>query len=401
MELFERIPQRLFSILTSSHKDIYSAALFVVRDVFRMELVIRKEELAGRIADALELRLYSADFGDEEMEEDARPESADTATAMGKAYFILRRFQRDGWIEEEQDSDSFDVNITIPDYSIKIINLLYDLTEEETREYNSYVYATYAALKNAGENEDYYYNALRTAYRNSEDLVNELKTLFNNIRRYQKRAEGMLDVNKLLKQLLVSYRQQIIDTVYYPLKTIDSVPRFKNPILTILALWNEDPDIQEKIVAQGMRSNVYKTEDEGHRDIIDKLNFIEDTFNTVEDLIASIDRKHNDYTNASIDRIRYMMNSDRSIKGKLIEILKRSQRPQIMEQMRDAAVAYAHSYYDEHSLYQRRADREPFKGNAIRQSDTEGRTEMEQDFLKAIRQQYSSKKIDGFIMDKL
>ena len=402
MELFERIPQRLFSILTSVNKDIYTAALFIVWKKFRLELVIRKEELASSLAEELENRLSAMDLQEDEQDGEDTENAVnepDLASLNGKAYFILRRLLRDGWIEEEQDRDSFDVNVTVPDYAVKIIRLLYELTEEAKKEYNSYVYTTYAALKNVEDNEGFYFNALTAAFRNSENLVDELKSLFNNIKRYQKKAEGTLDVNLLLKQLLVGYRKQIIDQVYYPLKTIDSVPRFKNPILEILTEWEESEEIQEKIVSQSLRSKVYPNEETARTDIIRKINYIADVYETIEELIDSIDRKHNDYTNASIDRIRYMMNSDRSIKGKLVEILKQSGKQSTIERMKDAVYAFSHSYYDERSLYERKSAREPFRGNTVQPVDADGQNEMVDSFLKTVRNQYTSKKIDAFILE--
>ena len=73
----------------------------------------------------------------------------------GKAHLLVRKLRDTGWLELEYEKDSFDEHVTIPDYAIEMINLLYDLSSDRVREYNSYVYATYAALKNSGENEDY------------------------------------------------------------------------------------------------------------------------------------------------------------------------------------------------------------------------------------------------------
>ena len=65
-------------------------------------------------------------------------------------------------------------------------------------------------------------------------LVDELKLLFNNIKRYYQRISELSDVNTLLEEHFDRYKEQIVDTVYYPLKTIDSVPRFKYAILSML-----------------------------------------------------------------------------------------------------------------------------------------------------------------------
>ena len=52
MPLFTRIPQRFFTILTSTKKELYVEALFVLRQAFKTELVIRREELTAMLRQA-------------------------------------------------------------------------------------------------------------------------------------------------------------------------------------------------------------------------------------------------------------------------------------------------------------------------------------------------------------
>ena len=109
---------------------------------------------------------------------------------------------------------------------------------------------------------------------------------------------------------------------YYPLKTIDSVPRFKYAILSLLNEWVIDEEILASIVDQGIRRRVFSDEETGRQETMAMITSIADTYESIEGMIADIDRKHVEYTNASIDRIRYQMNADRSAKGKLIALLK-------------------------------------------------------------------------------
>ena len=206
MQLFSRIPDRFFSILASTNKELYVQAIFVLRQAFKTELVIRREDLASMLMDALEEDFARADFSEEAEElDDYEREAADPADSAGasnlsgKAHLLLRRLKETGWIETEYESNSFEENITIPDYAISVMNLLYDLSTERVKEYNSYVYATYAALENSVENPDYVYQALQTAYQNTVNLIDELKSLFNNIRRYYRRIPGENDINLLLQ----------------------------------------------------------------------------------------------------------------------------------------------------------------------------------------------------------
>ena len=73
-----------------------------------------------------------------------------------------------------------------------------------------------------------------TAHGNTVKLVDELKTLHNNIRRYHQALNEYATVNDILRGHFDEYKNLITDRIYHPLKTLDSVPRFKNPIIKIL-----------------------------------------------------------------------------------------------------------------------------------------------------------------------
>ena len=74
MPLFTRIPQRFFTILTSTKKELYVEALFVLRQAFETELVIRREELTAMLAGSLEANILQADFSEEAEEMGAERE---------------------------------------------------------------------------------------------------------------------------------------------------------------------------------------------------------------------------------------------------------------------------------------------------------------------------------------
>ena len=47
MKSFSKIPGRFFSVLASGNKELYVQALFVLRQAFRTELVIRRKFYSG------------------------------------------------------------------------------------------------------------------------------------------------------------------------------------------------------------------------------------------------------------------------------------------------------------------------------------------------------------------
>lgn len=395
MKLFELVPDKFFSILTSSKKEIYVEALFVVRQAFKTELVIRREDLIAMLLDSLESSILQADFTEETEEMCAENESVEGLS--GKVHLLVRKLKDTGWLEVEYERNSFEENITIPDYAISIINLLYDLSSEQIKEYNSYVYATYAALKSTDENPDYLYQALQTAYGNTIKLVDELKLLFNNIKRYHQRISDSISINELLEEHFDRYREKIVDTIYYPLKTIDSVPRFKHAIISILNEWILDDKVIENIALQGVGRHVFTNIEMGKEEALHMINSIADTYESIEGMVADIDQKHVEYTNASIDKIRYMMNTDRSAKGKLVELLKNAGNKTIYDEMEKGIEVYKHAYMDRQSLYDRVKRNIRTEGKPLAIQETTDDNKAVDGFLSDVRKQYSTRKIDNFI----
>ncbi|MEE3419620.1 MAG: Wadjet anti-phage system protein JetA family protein [Lachnospiraceae bacterium] len=398
MNLFDRIPDKFFTILASSKKELYVQALFVLRDAFQSELQIRRDDLLAQLTDSLEKGIMDADFTEEAEEEDVDIEEA--ANVSGKAHLLLRKLKDTGWVETEYAAHSFEEYITIPDYAIEVINLLYDLTSQKTHEYNSYVYGTYAVLENADTSHSNYFFALQQAYTNTSNLVVELKSLFNNIKRYFQLVEKPgQDVNDLLHEHFDEYKTKIIDAVYYPLKTMDSVPRFKNSILDILNAWMDNEEIRDQIVREGVERRVFSSGMEGREETQSMLASTMDTYETIEEMIREIDRKHNEYTNASIDKIRYLINADQSAKGKLVDLLKHSGESRLIAAMEDNVEVFQHSFADADSLYEQVKRTRRSEGKPLAVAEEKVDPAIIGSFLEDVRKQYTNQKIDAYILD--
>jgi hypothetical protein len=360
MKLFEFLPQNLFSILSSRNKEIYVEALFVLRKAFKQEMTIRKTDLASMLIASLDEKMYELDLSEEEPEVENSENESEGASLSSRAHFLLRRLKETGWIDVEYQIDSFDENITLPDYSVKLINLLFSFTDENVKEYNSFVYSTYSDLKIADqERDDYMYTALINAYDKTTQLVDELKTLHNNIRRYHQALHEYATINDILKGHFDEYKALIMDRVYHPLKTLDSVPRFKTPIMKILSDWMVDHKLRELMAKQAILRGKYKNMEDANEDIILKIGDISDTYERLEEMLEEIDRKNSAYTRASIEKMRYLLNSDRSIKGKLVDLLMRisismpENQEILIEQLACAVELFRQGYLDERSLFMR------------------------------------------------
>lgn len=396
----------MFSILASKNKEIYVEALFVLRKVFKQEMAITKENLVSMLIANLDEIMLGLDLSEisegEETVENIKEEVSLSATA----HFILRRLKATKWIDIEDQVDSFEEYITLPDYSIKLINLLYSLTEDVTKEYNSYVYSTYSSIKTADhERDEFMYNALVTAHDNTLRLLDELKTLYNNIRRYHQSLNQYVTVNDVLKGHFDEYKKLIMDRVYHPLKTLDSVPRFKGPVLQILNRWLIDDQVREKISGQAVLRGKYISIEDAREDIIVKIGEIIDIYEKLDEMLEEIDRKNATYTSASIEKMRYLLNTDRSIKGKLVDILTRIGTTQEegafsqLEKMVNATDAFQQGYIDEKSLYvsavrNRKKEEAPLQVQTLEGDNGEDALET---FMKRAKQSYNHIRIMEYV----
>lgn len=408
MKLFEVLPQNLFSILASKNKEIYVEALFVLRKAFKQEMSINRSDLISMLIANLDEMMLEIDLSEEEENSSDSQEVREATTLSATAHYILRRLRDTGWIDTEYQLDSFEENITLPDYSIKIINLLDSLTDESIKEYNSYVYSTYSAIKTADlERDDFMYNALLTAYDNTVRLIDELKTLHNNIRRYHQALNEYATVNDVLKGHFDEYKGLIMDRIYHPLKTLDSVPRFKMPILKILGNWLSDNTLRERMAEQAMLRGKYRIKEEAAEDIILKIGEISDAYERLDEMLEDIDRKNSAYTRASIEKMRYLINSDRSIKGKLVELLMHASGKSgrgygvSIERLGEAVELFKQRYVDDKSLYTRAArdKRKDGKPMEVRVSEVGKEVEALAEFLNKTRNSYNHTRVMNFVKD--
>jgi tRNA C32,U32 (ribose-2'-O)-methylase TrmJ len=415
MKLFELIPENLFSILASKNKKVYLEALFVLRKAFKQEMVISKTDLVSMLIASLDEMILDIDFSDEDASsgEDTRyiqfgGDSSGTLSAS--AHFLLRRLRETGWIDVEYQVNSFEESVTLPDYSIKIINLLYSLTEEQTTEYNSHVYSAYSDLRTADqERDEYMFTALVSAYEKTMQLLDELKTLHNNIRRYHQALNEYATVNEVLKGHFDEYKSLISDRIYHPLKTLDSVPRFRTPILKILGGWMADYDLREKISEQALLRGRYRTKEEAMEGIIMLIGEITDTYERLDEMLQEIDRKNSAYTRASMEKMQYLLNSDRSIKGKIVDLLmglageKEKGSTDLYEQMSKGVQLFRQGYMDSNSLYFRDTRRKKNESNPLEvrapEEDLEDQTL--QEFIDKARKSFSHQRVMNFMNEVL
>lgn len=232
MKLFEKIPASFFSVLASPNRELYWMALVTLHHLLEYDLNIPVEDYCIARGDTLsDMELTAEDALDEEEQRLIRQPN-------GKVRWIIHRLKRAGWLDTEYRDGTFEEVIAPRDYADQVIRLLLELEQSETKEYNSLVFSTYSGLKQAYEEKsDRMYEALLTARRNTTELLQDLKSLYHNIRYYHQIIGQAVDVNQLLHDYYDEYKG-MLDRIYHPIKTMDSLPRYRQPILDMrISFW--------------------------------------------------------------------------------------------------------------------------------------------------------------------
>ncbi|MGN1415445.1 MAG: Wadjet anti-phage system protein JetA family protein [Oscillospiraceae bacterium] len=207
MNLYDVIPENLFSVLASKNKSLYVKTLFVLLEAFKSHLKISKDELVSMISARLDDDIISTDFSEEELLESEY-------SVSGKAHFLVRRLKSAGWILIETEND-FKEYVTVPGFSYKIIRLLYEIANISESENFAYVYSTYSSLKNADETRDPYemITALCDGAERTEKLVESLKSVYHSITYYNQQLISTLNVNNVLHSHYERYQEEIVSRI--------------------------------------------------------------------------------------------------------------------------------------------------------------------------------------------
>ena len=394
MNLFDILPENLFSILSSPNKRIYINALFVIKECFSQEMALPKDEVAISITSKMEDELL-------QMQNEEIEEKVDNSLTE-RAYFILRRLKWAGWIETEIQDSNFREDIIIPDYAIDILNLLYALTHKKNLEYNSYAYATYSALRVAlmEKERSQLYNATLSAYENSINLINSLKSLHHNLGRYYRQITNLQEINSILEEHFNNYKEYV-DRIYHPLKTEDPVNMYKIPIRKMIDRMIGEDETFEELLEQAMKSGNYKDKEGAKTDILQKLFEIQDIYENIGKNVKMVDNKNSEYITATTRKVGYLLTSDKELKGKLIHILKNAQDEKVIELMADNVGIYQQRYMDKDSIYLRSSKSDKKQGTPQAVENIEVETEEElKSFIEKVGKSYTSKRVREY-MEKI
>lgn len=189
--------------------------------------------------------------------------------------------------------------------------------------------------------------------------------------------------------------------------TLDSVPRFRTPILKILGGWMADHSLRERMSEQAIVRGRYQTKEEAQEGIILIVGEITDTYERLDEMLQEIDRKNSAYTRASMEKMQYLLNSDRSIKGEIVDLLlglaieKDSKTGHLSEQMSNAVQLFKQGYM---TLAPSTCGKPRRKKNEsdpldVGEPDEDTGEEVPKDFIDKAKKSYSHQRVMNFMRE--
>lgn len=397
MNGLERIPEQFWGLFHSRNRTIYIEAAIVIsqeylyNDYFLSRdacIQLLKEHFAGK-------KLLM--IPDEDEEEGALYEPDSTR--------ILNRLVAFRWLKRVDDHSTMTVNITIPDYAAVFIDALERLNNPELEDADIYIQNIYANIYSFYHDPRAGLELLRTAQVNIMRLNKALQDMLHNMDSFFTRLLQADTYGGVLAEHLDGYVEQIVKGKYHLLKTDDNFYRYKTDVRRLLREIEEDDvrmaRMRSRLMAEG------RSEEEAAEEISTLLDRIEQGFSNMERRIANIDAEHNKYVRVTVSRLSYLLSSDRSMKGLVVELLNRLSRAGDEEQedmladIGEAVQLGTRRVLSKELLYKRRGKNRVFEETVEEPEPEEDLPREEVLRLNRSRKRYSRGQVEHFILDRM
>ena len=210
--------------------------------------------------------------------------------------------------------------------------------------------------------------------------------------------ENKDNLHALMEMLLNDYQNKIVDRAYYNLTTKDNPEKFREYILTRVAVIREDETLMDAMTRQKMDRKGIGYE-EAYEILYAQLEYIEESFSNINELMSEIDRKNHKYVTSALAKITFLLEAHEDLEGKINRIIKALMKGTI--QPDEMFSLYKTVYLDEESLYTTKKKRMRVKQSFIEDtvSDEEAIREFEE--LLAREQKFSRQSVIAHMLELL
>ncbi len=398
MELFQIIPMNFFNLLAGKNQNLYANALFEVFKAYEQGSILGMDKQVAQQVLIEYLEMHPTEEVDE-IDQDA--------TIRDKANQILRRFEECEWIDVDVNNDYVEI-LNFRDYAITIIESLKSINqdivygqEDDNHEFRGYIFTAYSLLMN--EHVEYAM-VIDQVYKNTIAFIREIRKLDSRLKFYIRSIIEKSEIRDLI-HLLVNYKVELVDQAYYRLKTSDNVNKYKLEIVKKLEQYQQNPVVMEIIAREYLpkaNNNYELAKVKANKKIDDMI----DIYNSLEWIIAEIDNKNKVYVNTTIAKIKFLLNDDENIIGKLNRILKftaneikKRKTEKAINTIKPLFTLHHNQQISNNSVYTPRGAYQKSRVQYLQENEITPSNRLQEEFYKEFETAYGSDVIKRYLLE--
>lgn len=362
MELFKIIPHNFFNIFLSGNRELYIQSLLLIYDETKNNNYDLTQNqcfiILSRYHDE-NIFKYKSEAFDIDVPSDKIIENY--------AKLILKNLTYYGWLEEITVIEEKTVYLSMPSYSIQFLEAIRNIINPATFQTEKCITNIYLNIKEVSKDNLLSWLHVQIAF----DSILELERLYRemtfNLKIYYNRLLEKDSISNLIEEHFDNYTNSPLFNKYFSLKTDDNVYKFRYEIIAKVNNIINDVDLIA-VVAKQIVTKKQIDENDAEDELLINLDKIKNTLEDIDKKQNIVNKKHNQYVGATLDRINYLKNRDEDFKGNMIKILNiiaDSKDEEIIDVINKQKRLNNYLLYSQKSVYREKAKKESFNGQAI------------------------------------
>ncbi|MBK1672155.1 hypothetical protein CKO35_02335 [Ectothiorhodospira shaposhnikovii] len=308
-ELFERLPDNLFSPLTGPNRQVYGRLLLELHPLFFEQ--IHAEVFPSRETVRADLEEILTRLAVSELAEEMDPaEAAEGVLDQGLAQRVYRRLRSCGWLEEE--ADGYRMRVTVPPAVGTLWGALVEVARPEQVFYGGMVLSILNNVQRAVEDPRGQALAFRQAVSEARRFRQHLNAMIYGLKGLLSVLASLDDPRRVLGHFFDDFVERFLVADYKKLKTRNNPFRFRGEILSRVRELEFDAPRRQQLVIGYMEQTGLADEDHAWRALERDLSTLRGIFEQVDDHLARVDRYRGQVERRVADTVRYL---DRSRPG--------------------------------------------------------------------------------------
>ncbi|MEW7996256.1 MAG: hypothetical protein G8D90_14435 [gamma proteobacterium symbiont of Clathrolucina costata] len=305
-QLFERLPERLFSPLSGGNRRVYAALILDLYPLFFDQIHADVFPSKDTVRHEIEERLATMSIV-WQVEEEAPYSQERDGNYPSIAY---RRLLDAGWFEEE--NEGYRVRVAVPPAVGTLWGSLMEITRPDQVFYGGIVLSIYNNVQKSLEDPDDQVLALRQAAQEARRFLQHLNTMIYGLKGLLGEISGVSDHRAVLSHFFDDFVERILIQDYKRLKTRNNPFRYRQQILSLIRDLEYDVKKKKRLVDAFMAQAGSDDSERAWQEINNDIDKLRGVFEQVDSHLARVDLYRAKVERRVADTVRYL---DRSQPG--------------------------------------------------------------------------------------